>query len=268
MYEQGVAWWFGYGKFRPMIGEYENAKFLDDLYDETGNITNCRKFDLMRVFIEVEKIDIADGNDETWTVRAVENVNRQLAADRMQGVDEPTFVETKVLDMPQTGFLNPLIKAINGIKTAIWSGALGFVKVMWGAIDSFGVFIGLPSGFFSRITDFIIMIPDIIIKLVENIDMVITYSVTLLDQIFSFVFVAIPRLFWLLAELTFTFVTFWTSISSMLTGGWTGVSNIWVEWNVGDWIQLFLYAIFPAWQVNRIFTSKTPMETARNDLKF
>lgn len=144
MYEAGSVWWFGYGAFRPKIGNKTASMFFDDLYDGSSDITSCQPIEIVRAWAKVEKINDIDGNDDTWTLKNYEVLNWKLADDRMEGVDTPVFVETKDPSMPKTGFVAPLMKAIQGISTAIWKGVLGAMRIVIGGIDSLLLWMNSP----------------------------------------------------------------------------------------------------------------------------
>lgn len=151
MYEKGNLW-FGYGTFSPMFGDTTASMYFNDLYDEDGNIKNCYKIEKVKFWSKVTKIS---GSDRTWKMHNYQILDWKVADDRMEGINTPVLIETKVLDMPQGGFMTPLVNAIGSIGNLVWKGALGFIRVFIGAIDSFLVYLGLPVGTFSALMDFV-----------------------------------------------------------------------------------------------------------------
>ena len=267
MREHGSSWWFGYGEFQPMISDYGNALMLDDLYDEGGNVTDSMKFDLMRVFVEVGKVaNPADGDDETWTIRAIENFNRKQADDRMQGVEQPAFEETLVLDMPMFQSMNPLIRAIDGISIAIWKGALGFQKILWGAMDSFFSWAGFGEGFFSSITAFLMMIPQVFTTIMQNMGMAITHLVTMIDNTFTMVITMLPEFVLGLTWLTNSILDYWRILNDLLGGGLMPF-NIIQELGMGLWIR-FGFAMLPFFEIMGVLFSNTPGQRVKERVGF
>jgi hypothetical protein len=267
MREHGSAWWFGYGAFQPMISDYGNALMLDDLYDEGGNVTDSMKFDLMRLYVEVGKVaNPADGDDETWTIRAIENFNRKQAEDRMQGIEQPAFEETLVLDMPMYQSNNPLIRAIDGISTAIWAGALGFQKIVWAALDSFFEWAGFGAGFFSQITAFVMMIPDLFVELMDSMGLAITHLINMIDAMFGMVLSILPEFVMGLTWLSGSIIDYIDTFVSLINGGLLDFSLI-EDLQLGDWVRAG-FAMLPTWEAIIIMESSDPAKKAKERIDF
>ena len=255
MREHGSSWWFGYGNFQPMISEYGNAMFLDDLYDEGGNVTDSLKFDLMRVFVEVGKVDIEAGNNETWTIRGIENFNRKQADDRMQGIEQPAFEETLVLNMPMFQSLNPLIRAIDGLSRSIWMGALGFIKILWGAMDTIFEWAGFGAGFFSILSQFVIeTIPDLIIVIMNNLTVLVISFVDIIESIFNLLVVVVPTYVIALGWLAESLIDYWRAFSDIFAGGIVDFSII-EDLALGTWISAGI-TMLPFYEIWTIIWSK------------
>jgi hypothetical protein len=252
-----------------MVSDYGNALMLDDLYDEGGNVTDSMKFDLMRVFVEVVKVNDADGNDETWTIRAIENFNRKQADDRMMGIEQPAFEETLVLEMPMYQSNNPLIRAIDGISTAVWRGALGFYKILWGALDSIFEWMGFGPGFFSLITSFIMMIPDVFVAFVQDLGEILSATIPLFEEMFRFFAktapFAIEGLMWLAGSLT----EYWDYFQQIMTGSgpFNNIGNIIQDMSLGSWLRAGI-AMLPAYELLWICFDDRPARRARRRVKF
>lgn len=266
MREHGSSWWFGYGDFQPMKSDYGNALFLDDLYDEGRNVTDSLKFDLMRLFVEVGKVADADGDDETWTITAIENFNRKYADDRMQGIDQPAFEETLVLDMPMFQSMNPLIRAIDGISRSIWQGALGFQKILWGAMDTFFQWVGFGEGFFSRITAFVLLIPEIFTTIMENLAEAMVGLVEYVDDVFTMVVQMLPEFVIGMGWLTETILDYWGIIADLFNGTLLPFSII-QDLQLGDWIR-FGIALLPTWEMFSIIFDNDPARKLKERVEF
>ena len=266
MKEHGSAWWFGYGVFQPMVSDYDNAKFLDDLYDEDGEISNCQKIELVKFWIEVGKVDIVDGNDETWVIRSIEDMNREQAIDRMVGVDEPTFVQTKVLDMPQTGFVNAIKTAINNLSVTIWLGALQFIKILMSSIGYLMNAIGLGEWWES----FSIMLGNIAtvsLNFMEELEIALINSALLVEQIFRVLSVTIVRYTFAVTSFISSILLWYEYIIDMFVGGGIFSTNIWSTLGLGD-IFILLMHLSPVLWLNRLNNADNFMRTLQEDLKF
>jgi hypothetical protein len=264
--EHGASWWPGYGDFQPMRGDYENAMFLDDLYDEGGNVTDSMKFDLMRVFVEVGKVADADGDDETWTIRAIENINRKLADDRMQGIEQPSFEETLVLEMPMFQSLNPIIRAIDGLSVAIWKGALGFQKILWGAMDSFFAWAGFGEGFFSRITTFLMTLPEIFIAFMEFMPTLFLEMAEIIQSVFAAIVLMIPLYTISLGTMIETIMDYWHILTQLLNGQLLPFDII-QDIQIGDWINAGI-TMLPTYEIFGIIFDDDPGRRAEQRINF
>ncbi|MBA7490187.1 hypothetical protein ES702_00722 [subsurface metagenome] len=264
--EQGNAWWFGYGTFVPMISDYDNAKFLDDLYDEGGNVTNCQKFDLIRFFIEVNKVNIADGNDETWTVRAIEDMHRQQAIDRMEGIDEPTFVQTKVLDMPQTGFINAIKSALGNIANSISQGIFFTLKSLWAGVGWVAELMGLKD-WYDALSIMISNISIASMNFMEALEIALINSALLLEQVLRLFTTGIVKYVTSLSLFITAMLSWYTAIAQMFSGGGVWSIDIWMSLSLGDWVGL-LVTLSPVLWLNRLNNSDDWIATAQGDITF
>lgn len=149
-YELGNPWWFGYGEFRPMIGNISSSMFFTNLYDNDSNIRNAGEIQRVRYYTAIARVN---NHNITSRMMNYEMLNFKVADDRMVGVDTPVLVETKVVDMPQGGFLTPLIKVMESIGNLIWAGAFSFIRLFMGAIDTLLTYFGLPMGTFTQLMD-------------------------------------------------------------------------------------------------------------------
>lgn len=259
---QEKGWW-GFGDFRPMYSDTLSSMFFDDLLDSTKNVIDCQDIDLVRFWVNVTKFT---EDDHTWRLQNYEILNWKLAPDRMSGVDTPIFVQPKMPEMPgQQGFLAPLYRAITGLSKAIWLGALGFIKVLWGAIDSFLMFIGFPAGTWSRIMAFFLAIPRIFMILLKNIGLIVDSIVDLASGMFPFITITIPRFLWLLMQIANSSISWWREIVNLFTGGWSGVRDLWALLDIGEWIILGISVIWPLWEFDRIVSAKDSIKKIKED---
>jgi len=269
MREHGSAWWFGYGTFQPMISDYGNAMFLDDLYDYEGNVSGSMNYDLMRFYIEVGKVSDPDqGDDDTWTIRAIENLNRKQADDRMQGVEMPAFEPTLVLDMPMFQSNNPLIRAIDGLSRSIWIGALGFIKILWGAMDSIFEWAGFGPGFFSILTTYITdTIPGLVIVIMNNLGYLAISLVDIIESVFGVLLKILPAYVGSFGLLATALIQYWNFFMDILGGGMGIDFSIIEDIAIGEWISFGLWML-PFYEIWNIIWAKDVTGTLKERLGF
>ena len=266
MKEQGSSWWFGYGDFTPMISNYDNAKFLDDLYDEGGNITNIQKYDLMRFYIEIGKVDIPDGNDQTWTVRGIEDMHREQAIDRMEGIDEPTFVATKVLDMPQGGFINALKSALSNIANSITQGIFFTMKSVWSGVGWVAELMGLGA-WFDSLSIMIGNVATASLAFMDQLQVALLNSALLIEQITRVISSGIVRYTFVLTQFISSILLWYQYIIDIFSGGGLWSINIWTSLNLGDFFMLGMH-LFPVYWLNRLNEADDTIGTLQGDLRF
>jgi len=266
--EKGNMLW---SNWSPIILNETLAMFYENLYDSTGNVLQCSQIELMEFWVQVFKVGAGAGEScdtHRWSLRNYQNMNFKTADDRMVGVDEPTLIETKTVDMPQGGFMTPIVKAIQSISEWVWAGAFGFINVLWGAMDTFFERLGLGSGVWSRIVEFFLQIPAIMLLLMNQLKFMLLYMSETITNMFSLIILIISRVFWLVGKLIWTFTQFWSQWVSLFTGGWTNVSNIWVEYEVETIIEVVLVAVLPFWELIRIAEAKDSLKQLRDDVSF
>ncbi len=265
MKEFGNPWWFGYGNFRPMISNVSASMFFDILQDANNNSMSISDIDLVRFRIGLNKD--ADLFDHDMKLHQYQIFNYKQADDRMEGIDTPIFVEPEDISMPKGGgFLAPLYKAIEGISTAIWKGALGFIKLLWGAMDSLMRTIGLGD-LWDMITSAVYFITNYIVDLFEYVGTSLNYTIQLVEQIFRFVGTFFFYWINLITNMITRLIEFWSLLISLFTGGWEGVDNIWEDFGAEAWITLFLVCL-PIIELVRLIESDDVVSTLRNDISF
>lgn len=266
MKEQGSSWWFGYGDFIPMISNYGRAKFLDDVYDEGGNITNIQKFDLIKFYIEVGKVNITDGNDETWEITAIEDMHREQAIDRMEGIDEPTFVETKVLDMPQGGFINALKSALGNIANSISQGIFFTMMSLWSGVGWVAELMGLKQ-WFDSLSIMLRNIATASLQFMDELTIALLNSAILIEQITRLISAGVTRYVFVITAFITSIMGWYGYIIQMFSGGGIFNIDIWTSLNLED-IFILLMHLSPIWWINRLNESDHFIETLQGDLRF
>ena len=263
MYEQGgILAFFGYGNFRPMFGDVTSSQFFGDITDFNGNPTDSYGIEKARFWSRVEKYG---GNDRTWSMSNYEIKNYQLASGRMQGIDNPPLVETKVLDMPSTGFLTPLIKVISGIGESIARGLSGMGLYAMSLVDNLLVSIGLPPmlGIFF---DFLLGIYQVFALIYSSFVEIISYMVTSIENMISSLFILIPRYLLLVGNVLDVFVAYYTQIVLLFTGGIGNMNNFWEDYNASEMLELYLIAVLPFSLIAKWESSKDPLKAMAGDI--
>ena len=256
MYEQAEVYWFGYGKFRPMFGDIDLSMFFESAYNNNGEITTIHgEVDLVQFY---SRVGIASG-DNVYQIKSFEMKNKEFATGEMIGIDTPALVETTVIDMPQTGFLSPLIKMISSIGSLIIGAIFYILGGLGGLVDNMLIGLGLPPimSIFYEVLKGIYSIFEIIYA--SFLDM-IDWLVISATQIISSLFLIIPRYLLFVGVILEVFISYYNNIILLFTGGIGNMSNFWADYSVTDIIQIYLIAILPFTIIAKIESSKDPIK--------
>ena len=256
--------WWGFGSFRPMYTDRIASSFATNL--EINNVTfSSKELEIIRCWCKMTKLS---QDDKMWKLLPYVESHFKVASDRMMGVETPDYVEPKMPAIEsQMGFLTGLKRAIENIANTVWMGALGFVKVLWGAMDSLLSFMGFPEGTWSRITFFIMAIPNLLVTLISWIPMILDNMIALIGNMFGFLTVTIGRFIWFLGHFVTTWITWVTEIINFFTGGFSGITNLWELFDLEQWFILAITIIIPIWQIDRIMKAKSPLKQLKEDFE-
>ncbi len=119
------------GGWAPFITNQTDSLAFIPLKNDASEFITSPELDLMAVSVNISRPANSAGTggiNVTATLQGWEQLDWKFAQDKMIGIDTPTPVETKVPDMPVTGFFAPLIAAVLSI------GALIFESVTQGAL--------------------------------------------------------------------------------------------------------------------------------------
>jgi len=262
LYEQGTPFWFGYGEFRPMFGDVKSSMFFGDITDFSGNPTDSFGIEKVNFWSRVEKIS---GTTRKWMMSNYEVTNFQVAEGRMQGIDTPPFVETRVLNSPSSGFLSPLINVISGIGNAIGNALRGMATYTMSLVDSMLTSIGLPPmlGIFF---DFLLGIYEIFALIYGSFIDIVSWIVTSIENMISSLFLVIPRYLLLVNDVLLVFVSYYTNFVLLFTGGIGNMNNFWADYNMSELIQVYLIAVIPFTYLAKWESSKTPLNDIAEDV--
>ncbi|GAH45860.1 unnamed protein product, partial [marine sediment metagenome] len=259
--------WFFWSNWKPVMVNQTESMFFDDLRDKDGDIIQISEIELVKFYIRVLKTGAGSGSCDTHTWGIVDpEFSKTLAADRMQAINTPEGIDTLVLDMPSSGFLQPIAKAIAGIGNMIWAGALNFVKILIASMDTIFLWIGFPAGTFSQISNWVLTIPDFMIALIGYFGDILTNMIIQVTRLFNVLAIGIPQLIYGTGVLVTTISSYLTQIISLFTGGWANVSDFWTGLALAQWIELFFIAVLPFMWLARIEASSDGFKTAREDI--
>jgi hypothetical protein len=185
-YQYGMrqeGWWM-WSSVAPVIGNVTASMFFDDLRDGNNNVTTVRNIELMRFRASINRTVAWDSR---WYLYPYEVFNYKTADDRMEGVDTPVFVETTVIDMPKTGFVAPIVKAIQGISTAISKAMFNMVKLLIGALDTLLVDILHSPVSMSQMIDWIMIQGQYITEYLSTVLLYVSQMLEVFSQMITFV---------------------------------------------------------------------------------
>ncbi len=163
------------GGWSPMITNSTDSLAFIPLLDNASNSITSPQLDLMSVSVNISRPANSagtDGRNITATLVGWTQLDMKFALGQMKGIDTPVPVETKVPDMPVSGFFAPLIAAVLGIGTFVAEGIGSLATMAWDALDSqfpfvttgiesiykltisFGAFLGVISNNLSSLLDY------------------------------------------------------------------------------------------------------------------
>jgi len=262
LYEQATPFWFGYGEFRPMFGDVTSSQFFGDITDFNGGTTDSYGIEKVNFWTRVEKIS---GNTRPWKVSNYEVRNYQLAEGRMQGIDNPPFIETRVLDSPTSGFLTPLIKVISGIGNAIGNALRGMATYTMSLVDTMLTNIGLPP-MLSIFFDFLMGIYEIFALIYSSFVDIVSWITSSIENMIGSLFLVIPRYLLLVTDVLNVFVSYYTNFVLLFTGGIGNMNNFWADYSMGEIIQVYLVAVVPFTFLAKWESSKDPINAIAEDV--
>lgn len=221
--------WFFWSNWKPVMVNMTESMFFDDLRDESGDILQVSEIELVKFFIRVLKSGAGSGScdSHTWTISDPE-FSYTLAGDRMQAVKTPDGIDTIVIDMPSSGLLQPLTKAIEGIGNAIWASALNFIKILIGATDSLLNFLNSPVSM-SQMIEWVMIQTSYITSWISTVVNYASSMLTILNMMFTqllnLITYATNAILWVLTYVIVIPLHFINYVMAVLSGG---------TWTIGD----------------------------------
>jgi hypothetical protein len=166
--------------------------------------------------------------------------------DSMDGINTPSFVQTRMPEIASSGFLNSLWASLQQTFQSIaglFSGTLGFLgDAAFNFVDSILAYFGL-SGSFRDFTAFII---DAWTALFTQLDAAVTMiisTVTIVASIFGYISYYVVTLTGQLLFIITTVVSILTGVSSLSTG----LGDIWATLNIGMAFPLISIIVLVQW---------------------
>jgi len=266
MFEDGNPWWFGYGAFRPMIGNETYSNFAGNLMDADGHIINTAKIDLVRTYCKLVKYGSNITNAYTSYLRPYEIKDFKVAGDRLEGIDTPIYIETKMINIPQEGFLSGLYNAISNIGNAIGTALFSLMKLTISGLDTLLVYFGFPSGFLTKLIEFLTSLPDtIFFFLTFTVSMLFAIK-EIMEDVFLLIFIVSARWIIGIGYMVYYITTFIQTFLSLISGGFGAGADIWTAFNLEQVLYLVL-ALMPVWWFVRIASSNNKIKAIHDDVK-
>ena len=91
--------------------------------------------------------------------------------------------------------------------------------------------------------------------------------ITSIDGLIASIFVLVPRYLLFVGMILTVFVDYYNNIVLLFTGGIGGMSNFWLDYNLAEFIQLYLIGIFPFMLIAKIESSDDPVQTLTDEVK-
>ncbi|GAH04080.1 unnamed protein product, partial [marine sediment metagenome] len=93
-------------------------------------------------------------------------------------------VQTKVLDMPQTGFINAIKSALGNIANSITQGIFFTIKSLWAGVGWVAELMGLKE-WFDSLSIMISNIATASLNFMDSLEIALINTAILLDQLFT-----------------------------------------------------------------------------------
>lgn len=238
-----LRWWNT--NWGPTSTNVTQSMMFTPLTNTAGDTISIKQLKMMRVWSRIES-GVNTGNNYTWTLTDydLQDFKTVSPREKMQGIDTPTLIDTKVVHMPNTGFYASLVAAVqnqmNMIATAISYGGLQLFSVFVGFLDSVAAIFGYPKLF----TNLFAWIASTWGWMVTSF----TNGILFLTQIFLFVAVSFTDLLAIFTVFVTNFITIWSTFVDYITGGYGTGLNMIEALGIMSWLQLF--AIFyPLWLI-------------------
>jgi len=257
--------WLLFNSWRPIITNTTFGTVTIPLRNSTGSVIQADQMDLMRISTWVITGSNLDTN--VWAVRDFKNQDYLLAEGRLRGIDKPPIVEPIVIDMPSSGFLSGLRKAINALGQTLINALAGAWKSSLGLIDTILEFLGFGEGVFSSLIYVLGEVLDIFDLIIAEFEDIINYAINSITDLLSLVVAVGGRVVFTVNMFVSTILSFYNALVSLFTGGWGNVGDIWGSYDILSWLQLFLVAIFPFWEMDRISKSQNKIGVIKEDVE-
>jgi hypothetical protein len=259
--QNGHTFWTDWA---PLSFNETSSMFFFTNYDSNGNKRITTDIEMIKVFARLETADNADTN--LWALRNYEIFSIETATDRFEGIDTPVFEPPKVPDMPSGGFVAPIVKALQSLGNLITKAIISLIGGLGGIIDDILRRLGLPPImhiFYTLIKGLF----DILEPLYQNLTEIVISLVTSIGNVFNSLFLVIPRYVYFITMVVGVFVNYYNIIVSFFTSGFDGITNLWSQYDIYQFIQLYIAVILPFIEIARIESSDTPIQTLVDDLK-
>lgn len=221
----------------------KETMLFEDLHDATGNLLYTSEIKLTRFYCNLTVAHATDANSMQYVkLSKYEVFDMTFCQPPLVGIHTPTFDETKVIVMPQGGFLGYLASQLNAlgvwIATAIGPGLLIFWTWFVNALDSIAAWAGFPglfSSFFDWLGSLWAWIPTSAASLVS-----------MLTSSFSFLMVFLPKLLHVVTDgfgyMAATLAGIFGFLGAITVSG----MSTWDALGMTSWLELGMI-LYPVW---------------------
>jgi hypothetical protein len=238
--------WMSGGVWGAVVENATQVMFFHDLENGAGGIISARQIEMSYVWAKISQEANANGliySLQDWDVLDFATLEPN---DSMDGINTPSFVQTRMPEIASSGFLNSLWASLQQTFQSIaglFSGTLGFLgDAAFNFVDSILAYFGL-SGSFRDFTAFII---DAWTALFTQLDAAVTMiisTVTIVASIFGYISYYVVTLTGQLLFIITTVVSILTGVSSLSTG----LGDIWATLNIGMAFPLISIIVLVQW---------------------
>ncbi len=188
-----------------IFGNSTQSMFSHVLTDAYGETISIGELTLSRVWAKIGQADNA--NDVKWSLRDfdIQDFNYVKEGGKVEGINTPILIATKLISMPQTGFYSALASAIlvgmEAIRSGISTAILYNLIIFFSAIDLIFALAGYPGLVFA--------IWDSLASLYVYFMIIEGYALQLIPAMMNFITVVMPSFLLLFVQ----FLSGWVTIS-------------------------------------------------------
>lgn len=205
---------------------------LFPLFDSDGVQLSTSRISMVKVWMA---LGVDDGQAGQYAIMDKFDVwDTTLGKIPLEGMQTPSFDETKMPVMQNSGFLGFLFSAFTGlfkwISDNIIFGGLSLWPTFVGFLDMIASWLGMPNGF----SNLIAWLGTGWGWLVSSF----TYALTIIYDIFLMLASVIGSLIWMLGQAIVSFASVIGMIAGFLAGTFGGAGDLWTQLGLSTWITV------------------------------